>query len=159
MNWFSETQQSRNIRAILDAQKAILDNQNVLRKQLEILTEAVYDMMLRDGPGEMSLTIEREDFMSLIYSLNLPTKSAPDVAVRRLSVTEGTNEPVLFELDSNVLVKEGLRGARDAEIHAELVDVDGNGNASPASVFDGVLVDTFPPPQPGEMGITVTGEE
>ncbi len=159
-----ETQQSRNIKQILNNQtwmmkriEQLLIGQEELKKQINIL-------LLQGGPGKISISVtgESEDKTMLTFSINLPPKSAPDVVARRLTVTvdpEAGSEPTVYNLNAEDIVKEGLQGPRDANVLAELVDIDGSGNESQPSTASAQLVDTIPPPQPGELGFVITGEE
>lgn len=95
----------------------------------------------------------------LQFVINLPGVGAADVVERRLTVTIGAGEPQLLNPATDATESIELSGNDNEPVHAELVDVDDAGNVSQPSTLDAILADTLPPPAPGAMGITVTGEE
>jgi hypothetical protein len=109
-------------------------------------------------PGEIFIHFIEGEFGMLKFVLVLPEKSATDVVSRELSFKVGED---VFDLvlDGNTLETEELSGEDDSEVVGTLVDVDDAGNKSLPREFSFVLVDTLAPPQPGELGVRVTGEE
>lgn len=93
----------------------------------------------------------------ILFDVTLPPASAPDVVRRELTV-EINGVPVVNELPADTLSMAGLQGPQGALVRLSLVDIDDAGNRSPESVLEATLLDTFAPPQPGQMGVTVTGE-
>jgi len=94
----------------------------------------------------------------LQFVVTLPLTGAVDVLSRELSVTVGANPAVILNPAVGDTESQELSGNDSDAIHLELVDVDDAGNRSAASVLDATLLDTLAPPQPGEMGIRITGE-
>jgi hypothetical protein len=98
----------------------------------------------------------------LTFFVDLPAKTAEefDVAKRRVTVTVGgvAAEPVEVPVDT--LEVGPFVGKQDATLKVECFNVDDAGNVSEtASTFDGVLLDTFAPPAPGQIGVRVVGEQ
>ena len=94
----------------------------------------------------------------LQFVVTLPPTGAADVLSRELSVTIGANPAVILNPAVGDVESQELSGNDNDAVHLELVDVDDAGNRSAASVLEVILLDTLVPPQPGEMGIRVTGE-
>ena len=141
--------------------KIVTDNQQALEKKIDLVVSSVYDLLLRSGPGPVTITVlgeNLENSMAITFQVNLPPKSAPDVVSRKLTVKVGDAAAETFELGGEVLVKEGLEGPQDSTVEVSLVDVDDAGNESTPSTASGVLVDSFAPPQPGQLGVVVVGE-
>ena len=110
-------------------------------------------------PGMVFLTFYKGNDNMLKFVLTLPTKSAVDVVKREVTVVVDGADPVVVELDGDALETGEFAGADGASVTGALVDVDDSGNRSPAREFTFALVDTFAPPQPGEVGVRVTAEE
>lgn len=83
------------------------------------------------------------------------------LTTRKLTVTIADGEPISVDADPATEAVSDARfvGDADATVLLSLVDVDQSGNASPAREVTGTLTDTIPPPQPGEFGLRVTGQE
>lgn len=110
-------------------------------------------------PGMVFLSFYQGDNGMLKFVLTLPTKSAVDVVKREVTVVVGGGDPVVLELDGDALETQEFSGADGDSVAGALVDVDDAGNRSPAREFTFALVDNLAPPQPGEVGVKVTGEE
>jgi hypothetical protein len=110
-------------------------------------------------PGMVFLTFYKGNDNMLKFVLTLPTKSAVDVVKREVTVVVDGADPVVVELEGDALETGEFSGADGASVTGALVDVDDAGNRSPAREFTFALADTFAPPQPGEVGVRVTGEE
>lgn len=113
-------------------------------------------------PGRLSIAQLGEDAMQkILFEVALPGLAAPDVVKRELTVQIAgvVTTTVLEGATLNDATVGGLKGLQDAALHLELVDIDDAGNRSQPSVFDGVLVDTFAPPAPGQLGIKAIGED
>jgi hypothetical protein len=104
-------------------------------------------------PGTVTLIVTGESDMALQYKLTLPTPTVSDVTTRKLTVNGNTTEHAVA-----VVEVEGFEGEQGAEVAGTLVDVDDAGNESVPSAFTFTLTDTFAPPEPGAVGIVVTGE-
>lgn len=110
-------------------------------------------------PGLIRLTVTgQEGSMGLIFRADLPAPVVTDVAVREVSVKIGDAEPVVSQLPADAVVVENLVGDRKATVVVELTDTDTSGNRGDTRVQTFVLEDTFAPPMPGEIGLTVTGQ-
>lgn len=111
-------------------------------------------------PGKVTLEIldEGEDHM-LTFRLLLPQPGAADVVSRELTVSVGGGDPQVVSLGGDELASAEMSGDDGAAVVGSLVDVDDAGNRSPAREFSFVLADTIAPPQPGEVGVEVTGEQ
>jgi len=95
----------------------------------------------------------------LKFKLVLPAPGASDVVSRNLSVKIGDAEATSEVLDGSALESAEYQGADNAAVTGSLSDTDDAGNVSDAREFSFVLTDTIAPPQPGEIGLVVTGEE
>jgi hypothetical protein len=140
----------------------ILKQQQAFDDRLISIESMLRDLLLRGKPGPVRLVVTGELFMEqkfLKFALVLPPKAAPDVATRELTVKIGDNEASTLTLSGDETKAEGLKGLADAVVEFSLVDVDGNGNRSPAVSSSARLVDTIAPPVPGELALQVTGEE
>lgn len=109
-------------------------------------------------PDGISFLISEKENGMLKFVLTLPQAGAADVVARKLTVKVGEADAVKFDLAADVVELEGFECEDNTEVTGSLVDVDDAGNESAASEFSFVIVDTFPPPQPGEVGVKVTGE-
>lgn len=116
-------------------------------------------------PGKVSVRVTAEVLIGeeqmLQFFVDLPAKTADefDVVKRRVTVTVGdvVAEPVEVPVDT--LEVGPFTGKQDAALKVECFNVDDAGNVSEtASTFEGVLLDTFAPPAPGQIGVRVTGE-
>jgi hypothetical protein len=119
----------------------------------------------QDGPpmpGPIVVHVTKEDLVAMgkmIFSLDLPPASAPDVVTQELTVSIPGADPQVFKLGADQKTVEGLKAERDAQVALSLVDVDGAGNRSPAREQTATIADTIAPPQPGEIAVRITGEE
>ncbi|MFZ5833214.1 MAG: hypothetical protein ACOY3P_24260 [Planctomycetota bacterium] len=95
----------------------------------------------------------------LRFDLSLPTPGAIDVVTREIAVKIDDNDEDIRQLGGGEVVSAGYAGNDGAVVQARLVDVDDAGNRSEPREQTWTLVDTLPPPQPGEMGIVITGED
>jgi hypothetical protein len=94
----------------------------------------------------------------LLFDITLPNPGAADVVSRELTIKIGDQPAEVIVLAADA-VTASSKGPQDTTLTISLVDIDDGGNRSEARVQDFVLSDTIPPPQPGELGVTVTGEE
>ena len=151
-----------NQRIIRANQHKISENQQSIALQLSRAFGLLDDVLFRLGPGQISIAVtgeRRSENMDLIqFKVNLPPKSAGDVKGRELSVTIGDSEPVIRNLGANTNVVEGLEGPQDATVVLALTDIDDSGNRSEVSTLETVLLDTFAPAKPGDLGVQLVGE-
>ena len=94
----------------------------------------------------------------LVFKFVLPAPGASDVTERRLNFTIGDAEPISVTLEGGALESGEYQGQQGVSVNGSLVDVDDAANASDPRDFAIVLADTIAPPQPGEVGVTVTSE-
>lgn len=87
--------------------------------------------------------------------LQLPPPGAPDVVLRELTqVINGIQTVLNVEQGYTFLAEDG------AMVSLSLVDIDDAGNRSePSPTLTFTATDTIAPPTPGELGVTVIGEE
>jgi hypothetical protein len=135
----------------------------VLLTELVTVAKSILKVLRLRRPGLVYLRIVGEfqkgsDWM-LRFKLLLPAPGASDVVTRKLTVAIGAAEPVTVDLPGDALESAEYSGGDNETVSGSLVDVDDAGNQSEAREFSFVLVDTLPPPQPGEIGLVVTGEE
>ena len=109
-------------------------------------------------PGNVSLKLLNGECGMLQFCLCLPEKSCHDVVSRELTVRVGNGEQNVLNLGAETLEATGFQGMHGEVVEGMLVDVDAAGNRSEPSEFYFVLVDTFPPPAPGQVGLKVTGQ-
>jgi hypothetical protein len=140
----------------------ILRQQKAFDDRLDSIESMLCDLLLRGRPGPVQLMVTGESFMAqkfLKFVLVLPPKAAPDVVTRELTVKIGDNDASTLTIAGDETKVEGLEGLADVIVDFSLVDVDGNGNRSPAVSNSARLVDTIAPPVPGELALQVVGEE
>lgn len=94
----------------------------------------------------------------LRFKLLLPNPGASDVVARKLVVVNGNNEPQQLDLPGDSMETLEMEGQDNDVVSGTLEDIDDAGNVSPAREFSFILTDTIAPPQPGEIGLVVTGE-
>lgn len=109
-------------------------------------------------PDGISFLISEKENGMLKFVLTLPQAGAADVVARKLTVKVGEADAETFDLAGDVVESQEFECEDNAEVTGSLVDVDDAGNESAASEFSFVIVDTLAPPQPGEVGVKVTGE-
>lgn len=143
---------------VLETQQRMLE---LMEQKFASLEQLVFDLQLKLGPSDpVRIVITGENAMAdlIQFKIVLPPKSAPDVAVRELTVTIGDGTADIRNLSADASVLDGLEGAQGATVSVSLVDVDDQGNRSSASTASLVLTDNVAPPQPGEIGLEITGE-
>lgn len=116
-------------------------------------------IMFYDGPrmpGPLKLVLGGEDMLR--FHLLLPEVAVKDVVSRELTVRIGHGEDAVFELTPDTVSSPEFFGEDNTVVFVRLVDVDDAGNRSEPREQQFVLLDTIPPPQPGEIGLQVIGE-
>ncbi len=126
---------------------------------LVALASAILKVLRLKKPNVVFIKIVSQEGNMLKFKLLLPPAGAKDVVKRNLLVQIGTGEPKTTFLDGSAVESELLEGADNDAITGSLVDVDDANNASEPRTFSFVLVDTIPPPQPGEIGVSVVSED
>lgn len=109
-------------------------------------------------PGLVFISFTQGEDGMLKFVLVLPEKGVADVVARELKFSIADN---LFdvELNGDVVESPEFSGNDNDQVIGTLVDIDDAGNRSEAREFSFVLVDSIAPPQPGELGLKLTGEE
>jgi hypothetical protein len=109
-------------------------------------------------PGTLTLCLLEQNMSTISFKVALPQLLDSDVVNRELSVQVGDLPPDVRTLPKDAIEEADYSGPQDAPVRLSLVDIDDAGNRSIASTLDAVLLDVFPPAQPGELALTVTGE-
>lgn len=135
----------------------------VLLTELVALARSILKLLRLRKPGLVYLRVTGVFYEGkkkmLKFKLVLPAPGASDVASRQLTVTIGTADPQTVTLDPTAIESGEYEGEDNAAVSGSLVDTDDAGNQSEAREFSFVLTDTLAPPQPGEVGLVVTGED
>lgn len=156
----------RKLNKILANQDKILANQERMEREARLRFDTI-DAVLRDillrcsNPGLLRISITGEDPMAdkILFQVVLPPKSAPDVVRRELTVNFADGSQDVIELAADATSSDTLKGDQDSEISVALVDIDDAGNRSEPSLAAFELLDTVAPPAPGELGLSIVGEE
>lgn len=109
-------------------------------------------------PGLVFISFRQGEDGMLKFVLVLPAPGAPDVVVREVKFSVG-DQAFDLTLAGDLLETPEMSGNDNDQVVGTLVDVDDAGNKSEAREFTFTLVDTLAPPQPGELGFKITGEE
>ena len=104
-------------------------------------------------PGHPFLRVTGELNDMLLYKLVLPPKSASDVTKRTLTVNG-----VERELPGDAMEADGYSGNDNEIVSVRLIDIDDALIPSVPRDATFTLIDNQAPPQPGEIGLVVTGE-
>jgi hypothetical protein len=111
-------------------------------------------------PGAVKLfTLSQGENKMLNFKLVLPPPSAADVVSVELKTRIGEADEVINQYPPSQAEVDGFSGQDGDVVLVSLVDIDDAGNRSPAREQSFSLTDTIAPPQPGEIGMVVTGEE
>lgn len=96
----------------------------------------------------------------LTFDIMLPPPTATDVVKGELTYSIAGAEPITVETAVPQEAVVGLLGESGDRVTASFrfFDDETPPNVSEARTFDATLVDNLAPPQPGELGIRVTGE-
>lgn len=114
------------------------------------------------GPGPLNVRILGEYQMNdvIIFEVNLPpVPPLTDVVARELVVVinDQVQDVKMVSPEDTTIV--GLMAPQDSTVVLELRDIDDAGNKSEPSVHMFTAIDSVAPPQPGELGVTIVGEE
>lgn len=114
-------------------------------------------------PGPISILVTGENENMLTFQITLPGEpdGFTDIASGELKLKVGDADEQTIATTKGQSVVDGLSGAQGAAVTASFAYIDDSGNRSQhPSTLDGIiLVDTIPPPDPGTLGIQVTGEQ
>lgn len=130
----------------------------LINSRLKFICKLIERLTRPPRPKLVTLIVSEKENGMLKFVLSLPQAGAADVVARKLVVKVGEAEAVAFELAADAFESQEFICADSTLVSGSLVDVDDAGNESPASEFSFVIVDTIAPPQPGEVGVRVTGE-
>jgi len=99
------------------------------------------------------------DILTFKVQLPAPPAEPNDIVNGQLTIQIGTADPQVIITTKDQLEVEGLSGEQDTTVSLSFVYIDDSGNVStePSTVV-ATLVDTFAPPDPGALGVVVTGE-
>lgn len=111
-----------------------------------------------ERPGVIYLQTRSQEGTMLTFDIVLPPATASDTTKGELAVTIGNAEPQVIETAVGQERVTGLSGEDGAPVSASFVFIDDANNRSEPSTLEAVLTDTIAPPQPGSLGIEVTGE-
>ena len=128
-------------------------------KRIEANTKWLVMRHITPGPLTIKGQITMADRIQFQVALPAPPETLNDISHGKLTVDIPGEEQIV--LDSLTLDQETVgpfEGPQDSEVTLSFVYVDDAGNESEPSEATVTLIDTFPPPAPGALGITVTGE-
>lgn len=143
---------------VLETQQCMLE---LMEQKFARLEQLVFDLQLKLGPSDpVRIVITGENAMAdlIQFKVVLPAKSAPDVSFREVTLIINDGTPDIRNLAADALELNALEGPQDATVSVSLVDVDDKGNRSIPSTASLLLTDNVAPPQPGEIGLEITGE-
>lgn len=133
-----------------------------LLRELVSTNKSILKVLRMRSPGLIFLRVtdkfKKGTKTMLRFKLLLPAPGASDVVARKLVVVNGNNEPQQLDLPGDSLETLEMEGQDNDVVSGTLEDIDDADNVSPAREFSFVLTDTIAPPQPGEIGLVVTGE-
>lgn len=93
----------------------------------------------------------------LIYSAKIPVSETSDVVSQELTVSvDGADSTTTHPKEGGTVE---FRAADNASVTLTLVAIDDAGNRSEARVQSFTATDTIAPAQPGEIEVTLVGEE
>lgn len=149
---------TERLNKLIAQQEVILD---IIETRFAEIETLLYDLLLRSGHAvniRIIPTGEKVMADKLLFNLILPPKAAPDVVEREVVIKIGDVETQLNIPGDQTLI-EAYEGDQGALVTVSLIDIDDAGNRSPASVATIELLDTFPPPAPGQIGLEIFDEK
>ncbi len=135
---------------------------SVALARLTVSVERLIKLLKRPpNPGPITLRPLSEENDMIQFDIDLPVDAGTaEVVGGKLTYSIGVgNTPTVVTTAKGQLAVSGLEGPQDAQVDASFVFVDdaGNDSATPATLSV-TLKDTFPPENPGALGLRVTGE-
>lgn len=89
----------------------------------------------------------------------LPDDPTNEIASGELTIVVDGGAPDVRAVARDATLVTGLSGPQDSTVELSFVYIDNAGNKSATpSTASVVLTDTVPPPNPGALGVVVTGE-
>lgn len=134
------------------------------QKNLEILKKIHDWQRSRWGPRKPetpTIVVVQEDHMAdmLVFNVLLPPwPQNTDIVKGVLWVKTGDTDHGTVDVAFGSSTAGPFSGPQDSEVSLKFWYVDDAGNTSEPSFFSTVLIDTVPPPGPGNLGIQVVGE-
>jgi hypothetical protein len=127
---------------------------------LEVIARRGYPI---PQPGEFNFRVTREfqngEIDMLTFVVILPEESTFDVVRRDVTVIRADSSSSVVTVDGKAAGETiEFTGQQGEVVGVSCVNVDDAGNVGPARTASFTLVDTIPPPEPGELGLRVTGE-
>ena len=119
-------------------------------------------------PGPFSIVVTGEEFLTrgemivdlIKFKVQVPSEATGDVVKREVSVTLADGSVLTGDVAGrDAAESDEFKGEQSSTVSVSVVNVDDAGNKSVPRVAAFVLADTVAPPERGEIGITVTGEE
>lgn len=126
-----------------------------------LLQTAAETRIRRSSPQEFRVTLLRNETMANVmrYGVSVAAPTAADVVSRVLTViVDGSVQSETVFPGSATDLGE-VRVPQDANVELSLVDVDDSDNRSEPATLTFVAADTIPPGRPGDLGVTLLGEE
>lgn len=122
-----------------------------------------FDWMPPKKPGPLKVKITMSTSYCL-FDVLLPVIEAPhDVTKRVLEVESHLDDLLLgkqnIALSPDAISVIGLKALMGSDVKLSLVHVDGSGNVSAPAKLEFVAADTVAPPEPGKLGVIITGQE
>jgi hypothetical protein len=121
------------------------------------------------NPGRLKLIMVAEiprtgdtqmvDIIAFKVQLPDPPTEPNDIVNGQLTVQIGGADPQVIITAKDQIEVIGLSGEQDSTVNLAFVYIDDSGLISrEPSTLVGTLIDTFPPPNPGVLGLIITGE-
>lgn len=149
---------TERLNKIIAQQEAILD---IIETRFAETETLLYDLLLRSGHAvKIRIIPTGENVMAdkILFNIILPPKAAPDVIEREVVIKIGDVETQLNIPGDQTLI-EAYEGTQNALVTVSLIDIDDAYNRSPETVASIELLDTFPPPAPGQIGLEIFDEK
>ena len=109
--------------------------------------------------GEVRVTIGGIEMDQIRFVVTVPAEDTADVVKREVTVTLADGTVLTGEVSGRTSGESAeFSGPQDSQVTISVVNVDDAGNKSEPRVKVETLLDTFAPPEPGEIGLRATGE-
>lgn len=140
--------------------RATNSNTAALQESNQLLGRLLERLRLLPQPGPLSISVTKENGSMLTFTVQLPAEPIGfnDIASGELTVTIAGGAPAVMPTTKGQTEVAGLTGNDNDSVSLSFVYIDDAANRSYPSTFSDTLKDSIAPPQPGALGITVTGE-